>query len=167
MEDGNAVRPWEKLTKKQKERMKNVDASLFLITADLIQPLMRSAKKDVQKNSRHVRSHLFLPRNIRRGFATFYQFMELDLPYSAVLDEINRENQYRKGSSSKCLFEHSPDAREAIETLVRPLIRERPAHAPIQNKEEPTDDHEPADSVQEKGSVPDVADDEDDKRAAE
>jgi hypothetical protein len=135
--DGNKVIVWEKLTRKQTERVEKVNADLFLVTADLIAPMMRSAQRDCVKTSRGMKSRLFLARNLRRGFVIFYQVMDPNVPARTVLEELNKEKSYvkwrsEKGAAMFSSFVESAEKREAVDELIcskerREQIRQKEA----------------------------------------
>ncbi len=133
-EDGAAVRPWAPLSKKLAEKVKSLDATLFLVTADLVGPLMRSAKRDCAKEARGVRRKLYLPRNMRRCFATFYRVMDPEVQCSAVLQELNNHRPFVARSNSVFglwFSAKNSDKRAAIDRLLGGNVLEELPPAPL------------------------------------
>ena len=120
-EDGASVRPWAELSKKLAERVKHLDATLFLVTADLVGPLLRAAKRDCARESRGVRRRVYLPRNMRRCFAMFYRVMDPEVGSAAVLQELNSHRPFapRPNSILSIWFTaKNADKRDAVNRML-------------------------------------------------
>jgi hypothetical protein len=145
-EDGAKVRPWAELSKKLAEKVRHLDATLFLVTADLIGPLLRAAKRDCARESRGAKRRLYLPRNMRRCFAMFYRVMDPEVTSAQVLQECNSHRPYapRPDSILSIWFTaKNADKRDAIDRMIGGnAIKEEPTPTSVVAQH-----HEPIEGV--------------------